>query len=42
MQGKDKGGRYINASEWFTLLTGSCDLLLVDIKTNRKMVIKFV
>jgi dTDP-4-dehydrorhamnose 3,5-epimerase-like enzyme len=40
-KGQAKGGHYhINASEWFTLLTGSCDLLLVDIETNEKMVIK--
>lgn len=36
-----KGGHYHpNAREWFTLLSGSCDLFLIDIKTKEKMVIK--
>lgn len=40
-EGKAKGGHYHKkASEWFTLLAGSCDLLLVDIETNEKMVIE--
>ena len=40
-EGYAKGGHYhLKASEWFTLLTGSCDLLLVDIETNEKMTIK--
>lgn len=35
-----KGGHYhVNASEWFTLVLGSCDLFLVDVETNEKMVI---
>lgn len=36
-----KGGHYHpKASEWFTLLSGSCDLFLVDIMTKEEMVIK--
>lgn len=36
-----KGGHYHpNASEWFTLLSGSCDLLLVDIHTKEEMTLK--
>jgi dTDP-4-dehydrorhamnose 3,5-epimerase-like enzyme len=40
-EGQAKGGHYHKkAAEWFTLLTGSCDLLLVDIETNERMTIK--
>lgn len=36
-----KGGHYHpKASEWFTLLSGSCDLFLVDISTKEEMVVK--
>lgn len=40
-KGHSKGAHYHKkASEWFTLLVGCCDLLLVDIETNEKMIIK--
>jgi len=33
-----KGGHYhVDANEWFTLLVGKCELLLVDIFTSEKM-----
>lgn len=39
-EGQAKGGHYHSkASEWFTLVSGSCDLLLVDVETNEKMII---
>jgi dTDP-4-dehydrorhamnose 3,5-epimerase-like enzyme len=39
-EGQSKGGHYHDkASEWFTLVSGSCDLLLEDVQTNEKMVI---
>lgn len=35
-----KGGHYHpKASEWFTLLSGHCDLILIDIKTQERMII---
>lgn len=39
-RGESKGGHYHNiAKEWFTLLFGKCDLVLVDITTNERLVI---
>lgn len=39
--GEAKGGHYhIKASEWFTLITGKCDLILIDINTNEKCLLK--
>lgn len=35
--GEAKGGHYHEkANEWFTLVTGSCELKLVDVKTGEK------
>lgn len=35
-----KGGHYhVNASEWFILLSGFCDLILIDIETNERMIL---
>lgn len=36
--GQSKGGHYhLNASEWFTLIAGSCELFLFDIETKEEM-----
>jgi dTDP-4-dehydrorhamnose 3,5-epimerase-like enzyme len=35
--GQSKGGHYhIDANEWFTLITGTCELILYDIDTLEK------
>lgn len=40
LPGQFKGGHYhLKAKEWFTLITGICDLHLVDIETGEKMVL---
>ncbi len=40
-KGQSKGGHYhIKANEWFTLISGVCDLILFDLVTYEKLVIK--
>lgn len=40
LPGQAKGGHYhLRATEWFTLITGICDLYLVDIESGEKMTI---
>ncbi|WP_281637366.1 WxcM-like domain-containing protein [Flavobacterium marginilacus] len=38
--GESKGGHYhVKANEWFTLITGECELKMVDILTGEKQTI---
>jgi dTDP-4-dehydrorhamnose 3,5-epimerase-like enzyme len=40
LPGQAKGGHYhLRAVEWFTLISGTCDLYLVDIESGEEMVI---
>lgn len=41
LKGQSKGGHYhVKAVEWFTLISGSCNLQLIDVDSNEKMLIE--